>query len=126
MALDLFVIFNNYFHDMATGVLVGSTALMYALAKRARENPERLAALASLYPVVTKVAKVALAWVIIGGVPRVIFFTRYEWDPATVKGIVPALGIKHVLLFSAVGAGLVLWRRAKSALGLSEDGSGAV
>ena len=118
MALDLFVIFNNYFHDLATGVLVGSTALMYALARQASNDPERLAALASLYPTVTKVAKIALVWIIIGGIPRVIFFTSYEWDPATVKGIVPALGLKHVLFFVAVVAGLIMWRKAKVALGL--------
>ena len=53
----------------------------------------------------------ALACIIIGGIPRTIFFYDYEFIPASVKGIVLDLVIKHVLLVTGVIAGSVMWIR---------------
>lgn len=112
MDLSILIIFNNYFHDLATGVLIGSAAVLYILGRRAEQwGGDERRALARTYPTLTRIAWVALAWIIVGGIPRTIFFTRYEWDPAVVSGIVPALVIKHVLMFAAVIAGGLMWRR---------------
>ena len=59
----------------------------------------------------TRFAWGAIAWIIIGGIPRTIFFTEYEFIPASVKGIVLDLIIKHVLLVSGVIAGSIMWVR---------------
>jgi hypothetical protein len=111
--LAIVVIINNYLHDMATGILVGSAFLLWVLIRQSRrQGPEGLVALARAYPTLRTFAIGALVWIVLGGIPRVIFFSRYEWDPAVVNGIVPALVVKHVLLFAAVAAGAIMWRRA--------------
>lgn len=112
--MDVLIIMNNYFHDVATAVLLGSAIVMWALGRQAASGgPADAAVLARLYPTLTRFAWGAVAWIVIGGIPRTIFFTRYEWDPAVVKGIVPALAIKHVLMFAAVAGGVVLWRHVR-------------
>lgn len=111
------IIMNNYFHDVATAVLLGSTIVMWTLGRQAEKSgPAEVSALASLYPTLSKFAWGAIAWIVIGGIPRTIFFTRYEWDPAVVKGIVPALIVKHTLIAVAVLLGVLLWRRVKRSI----------
>jgi hypothetical protein len=120
--LAIAVIINNYLHDMATGILVGSAILLWVLIRQAKgTGPEGLIALERAYPTLRRFAIGALAWIVVGGIPRVIFFADYEWDPAVIKGIVPALAVKHVMLFAAVFVGAVMWRRAATVL-RSPDG----
>ncbi len=108
------IIMNNYFHDVATAVLLASAVIMWVLGRQAaREGDAEARALAHLYPTLTKFAWGAVAWIVIGGIPRTIFFTRYEWDPAVIKGIVPALIVKHSLMALAVLVGVLLWRSVK-------------
>ena len=110
----ILVIMNNYFHDVATAVLLGSAAIMWVLGRQAeRGGPGDVAVLARFYPTLTRFAWGAVAWIVVGGIPRTIFFTRYEWDPAVIKGIVLALAIKHALMALAVVLGIVLWMRVK-------------
>ncbi|MCX8007825.1 MAG: hypothetical protein N3B11_06930 [Coriobacteriia bacterium] len=104
--MDVLVILNNYFHDVATAVLLSSAVILFVLSRTVGDD-----ALVRAYPPLSRFARVALVWIVIGGVPRTIFFTRYEWDPAAVKGIVPALLVKHVLMAAAVAVGTVMWVR---------------
>ncbi|GAB4284712.1 MAG: hypothetical protein Kow0067_06780 [Coriobacteriia bacterium] len=105
------IIINNYLHDVATAVLIASAALVWALDRAVERDGAGAGLLDAAYPRLVRVAWSALVWIIVGGIPRTIFFTRYEWDPAVVKGIVPALAIKHILMVMAVVVGAVMWRR---------------
>ena len=108
---SVLIIINNYLHDMATAVLLGSAVILYVLGRQAeRGGADDRRALARAYPTLTRFAWAALAWIVVGGIPRTIFFTRYEWDPAVVKGIVPALIVKHVLMVGAIIVGAIMWR----------------
>lgn len=108
------IVLNNYLHDVATAVLFSSALLMWVLVASAEScGPRGIRRLASAYPALTVFALGALAWIVVGGVPRTIFFTRYEWDPTLTPGIVPAIALKHVAMFAAVAGGAVLWRRAR-------------
>jgi len=119
--MSVAIIINNYLHDMATGVLVAAAVIMYAMMRKLRTaDGDRLAALRMAYPALTRLATFALVWIAVGGVPRVIFFREYEWDPAVAKGLVSALAVKHVLMFSAVAAGVWLWSRARAAIGIDD------
>jgi uncharacterized membrane protein len=109
---SILIIMNNYFHDVATAVLLGSAVVLWVLGRNAENGgPAEKAALARAYSTLTRFAWGAIAWIVVGGIPRTIFFTRYEWDPAVVKGIVPALALKHILMFTAVVVGAFMWRR---------------
>jgi hypothetical protein len=111
--VSIAIIINNYFHDVATALLIASAALAWALDRAAANDVDGRAGelLRAAYPRLVLVARVALVWIVLGGIPRTIFFTRFEWDPAVVRGIVPALVIKHVLMIAGVLIGSVMWAR---------------
>ena len=113
---SVLIIMNNYFHDVATAVLLASAVILWVLGRAAERggHDERLA-LARAYPTLTRFAWGAIVWIIIGGIPRTVFFTTYEWDPAVIKGIVPALIVKHTLMLVAVVTGALMWRRMAKA-----------
>ncbi len=110
---SIIIIINNYLHDVATAVLIASAAVVWALDRAvARDGGGRaVELLRAAYPKLVLVARAALVWIILGGIPRTIFFTRYEWDPAVTRGIVPALAVKHVLMAAGVVIGGVMWLR---------------
>jgi hypothetical protein len=108
----IIIIINNYFHDLATALLLTSAVILWVLGRQAeRWGDAERKALARAYPTLVRFAKGAFVWIILGGIPRTIFFTRYEWDPAVIKGIVPALMVKHVFMVSAIIIGALMWRR---------------
>lgn len=112
-AVTVAVIMNNYFHDVATAFLFASALIMWGLVRRAeRTGGAAVEGLRCARPMLTKLAIGALAWIVVGGIPRTIFFTRVEYDPGKVPGLVVALGVKHALMFTAVAVGVWLWRRA--------------
>lgn len=124
---SIVIIINNYFHDLATGLLLSSAVILWVLGRNAeRGGPDERRALARAYPTLRRFAWGAFVWIILGGIPRTIFFTRYEWDPAVINGIVPALMVKHVFMVTVVIIGALMWRRmAKVARAeIAESGSG--
>ncbi len=122
---SVLIIMNNYLHDVATAVLLASAVILWTLGRIAEKGgADEQLALARAFPALTRFARGAIVWIVIGGVPRTIFFTRYEWDPAVIKGIVPALIVKHVLMAVAVLVGVLMWRRmARVASGKAADDS---
>jgi len=125
------IIMNNYFHDVATATLLSSAVILWVLGRQAeRGGPEDRRALAKAMPTLTRFAIGALIWIILGGIPRVIFFNTFEFIPAKDNGIIIDLAIKHVFLFAAVGAGAIMWLRmgkvARGELAASEAQSPAV
>jgi hypothetical protein len=125
--MSILIILNNYFHDVATATLLSSAVILAVLWRQARRGGDgELRALAHAYPILTRFAWGALIWIIIGGIPRTIFFPTYEFIPAEQKGIVLDLVIKHILLVSTVIAGAIMWVRmgklAKEYLANETDG----
>jgi len=109
---SILIILNNYLHDVATAVLLSSAVILSVLGRQAKTGGEgEKRAFARAYRTLTRFAAGALVWIVLGGIPRTIFFTQFEFIPADTKGIVADLIIKHVLLVSAVVAGGVMWIR---------------
>ena len=115
--IDILIIMNNYFHDVATATLLGAAAIMWTLERQARSGAESdLAALARAYPVLTRFAQGALVWIIIGGIPRVLTFNTH--DLGALRGdLVPAIAVKHVVEVAAVVLGVLLWLHVKRRIG---------
>jgi len=112
MSWTALIIMNNYLHDVATATLLSSAVILWVLGRQAEKgSPELRQALAKAMPTLTKIAIGALIWIILGGIPRVIFFNTFEFIPAKDNGIIVDLAIKHVFLFAAVGAGAIMWLR---------------
>lgn len=110
--MDMLIVLNNYLHDVATATLLSSAVIFYVLARQAKNGDAgEKRAFAHAYKSLTRFAVGALVWIILGGIPRTIFFTKYEFIPAQINGIVPDLIMKHVILVAMVVAGVVMWVR---------------
>jgi hypothetical protein len=111
--LGVAIMMNNYFHDMATGLLVGSGFALHAIIRivKTMNTPEAILFFLKTNRHMVKLFKFALWWVVLGGVPRTIFYTSFEWANAADKLQVPALAVKHVMMFAAVVWGVTAWRR---------------
>ncbi len=113
-ALGVVIMMNNYFHDVATALLLASGYLIWVIVKRydasvkTRETTEYFL---NIYGKVVKLAKFSLIWIILGGIPRTIFYTEFEWANAAGKGQIAALIVKHILAFAFVGGGAHIWIR---------------
>lgn len=112
---------NNYFHDVATALLAASAFALWALAKLQDERPDEAKPefFLAAYRRMAAFAKFSLVWIILGGVPRTIYYMDFEWANAAGRGQIPALIVKHVLMFLLVALGAWGWhglRKRKRAL----------
>ena len=116
--LGIAIMMNNYFHDVATALLGASGVALWVIMKRYDEHPRQnerdvTEYFLALYKSMTKLARFSLYWILIGGVPRTLFYKDFEWVTAVQHGQVPALIVKHILAFTFVGIGVHLWIRLK-------------
>jgi hypothetical protein len=113
--LGVAIMFNNYAHDVATALLIAGAFTMHSIARvqRVLNNPVATLFFVKTYDMMTGLFRFALWWIILGGIPRTIFYTSFEWANAADKLQVPALAVKHVLLVTAVVWGIIAWRRLK-------------
>jgi hypothetical protein len=111
--LGVAIMMNNYLHDMATGLMVGSGFALHAILQiqRSMNTPQGTLFFLKTNRHMVKLFKFALWWVVLGGVPRTIFYTSFEWANAADKLQIPALAVKHVMMFAAVVWGSIAWRR---------------
>jgi len=121
--LGVVIMMNNYFHDMATGLLVGSGFALHAIIRiqASMNTPEATLFFLKTNRQMVKLFKFALWWVILGGVPRTIFYTSFEWANAADKLQIPALAVKHVMMFAAVVWGVIAWRRMQKKVELLRE-----
>ena len=121
--LGVAVMMNNYLHDMATGLLVGSGFALHAILRiqGSMKTPQATLFFLKTNRQMVKLFKFALWWVILGGIPRTIFYTSFEWANAADKLQVPALAVKHVMMFTAVVWGVVAWRRMQEKVALLRE-----
>jgi len=95
----LVVMLNNYFHDLAVAFLFASSLMAHLVVREWPGRPSQ-----HLVRTLRRVAWGSLAWVLLGGVVRVIFYKEYEWLPKAGTAQVPALMVKHVVM-----VGLTVW-----------------
>jgi hypothetical protein len=112
-ALGIIIMMNNYFHDVATGLLLASGVAIWVITKKYGNSEDREVTgyFLRIYASMTGLARFSLFWILIGGVPRTLFYRRFEWNTAVEHGQVTAIIIKHVLAFAIVGTGAYLWIR---------------
>lgn len=126
--VKVLIILNNYFHDVATAMLFSSALILWLLGRSARlEGPDALRRLESAYPLLMRIAWSSLAWIVIGGIPRALFFQQVEWnlaDPSN-KYLFAALMVKHAFMWSAVAAGAFMWVRTRKLLRAGEGSADA-
>jgi hypothetical protein len=114
-ALGVAIMMNNYFHDVATAMLAASSFCLYAIVRvRDRiDTPEATLFFLRTYRIMVTFFRFAVYWIIIGGIPRTVFYRSFEWNHFADRHQVPALMVKHVLMFVLVVWGVIAWRRLK-------------
>lgn len=117
--LGVAVMMNNYFHDVATAMLAASAFCLYAIdrVQGAINTPAATVFFLKTYRIMVKFFHFALWWIVIGGVPRTLFFASFEWNHFADKQQVPALAVKHILMAVLVIWGVFAWRRLKHKVG---------
>ena len=117
-ALGIAIMMNNFFHNVAAALLAASGIALWVILKKYESHPghdERAVTeyFLSLYESMTRVAKFSLYWILIGGVPRTLFYRDFEWVTAIKHGQIPALIVMHILAIAFVVTGVRLWIKVK-------------
>jgi hypothetical protein len=118
--LGVAIMMNNYFHDVATALMASSAFAIHAIVRVQAVMNDHNSTLFFLrtYDRMVLFFRFSLAWIIIGGIPRTIFYTSFEWANAADKYQVPALMVKHILIFVLVIWGIYAWRNLKRKVAL--------
>ena len=105
--LGLVIMMNNYFHDVATALLMASGIVLWIMYHRYKkhvttrgESEEMTVFFLNLYEGMTTLAKFSLIWILVGGIPRTLFYRSFEWSNAVAHAQIPALIAKHVMVFT--------------------------
>ncbi|MBI5641206.1 MAG: hypothetical protein HZA17_12360 [Nitrospirae bacterium] len=109
----MMIMVTNYSHDIATAFLAVSGLTMWLISRQhfVSESPEQELFFIRIYKGITRIAKDSLYWILLAGVPRVVFYMEYEWSDVAGRLQIVAIVIKHVVMFTLVGAGLFFWSR---------------
>ena len=115
---------NNYLHDVATALLVASGFTIWLLGRKLEPaaGPDTLRYFVNLYYGLSRLALFSFVWIILGGIPRIIFYEEFEWSNMAGRGQVPALIVKHILAFTLVFAGTAVWLRVRKRVAEIEEG----
>ena len=113
--LGVAIMMNNYLHDVATAILASSAFVLHSVYRieGSCSGSGATEFFLKTYQRMVRLARFALAWIIIGGIPRTIFYTSFEWANAAGKGQIPALIVKHILIVILVAGGIWGWRKLK-------------
>lgn len=103
----------NYSHDIATALLAVSGATLWMLWATfpSGAGSATMRYFTRVYEKVSRLAKYSLWWILAAGVPRIIFYTEYEWSREAGDLQVVAIIIKHIVMFLLVGTGIFYWTR---------------
>jgi hypothetical protein len=114
-AAGVALMMNNYFHDVATALLAASGFALWVMLRAWERDggPESARYFMAIHARMAKLARFSLAWIVLGGVPRTIFYAEFEWANAAGRAQVPALVVKHVIAFAFVAGGAWLWIRLR-------------
>lgn len=109
--MNTLIMFNNFLHDFAAGLLLASAFIMYILVRHLGDHPppELWWYFSKLYRVMNKLLIVSLVWIVLGGAVRTWAYQEFEWAPAVGRHQVTLLIFKHILFFTAVFGGAYWW-----------------
>jgi hypothetical protein len=110
-AVGILLMLNNYVHDVATGLLLISGLWIGWSARSLGDEPHPtvVEAFRKTYGRCVRFVISSIVAIIATGVVRTLNFMRFEWQPALGDSLVPVLVVKHILIFTLLGAGIYVW-----------------
>ena len=109
--IGILVMMNNYFHDLAAGIVFVCGVVMYASVKKAEETGsiEVKKFFLGVYPTLVHIIGGAIIFMLFAGVIRTFTYKDFEWANAVGVGQVYAIMVKHVVLGGIFFYGIALW-----------------
>ena len=108
---------SNYFHDLSVAMLAANVVVIHVAGRylAQEQGPLRRDFLSVLVAKMVQLTWWVLGYVVLAGAVRAWFFMDYEWNPLVPeKGMLVALGVKHILLFGLTAFGILGMRRVRS------------
>lgn len=122
--MGVFVMMNNYFHDVATAMLLVASILMMFLIKEVERhgNIEVKKLFVDLYPKMSHIIGGTIVFIIMAGIVRTFTYKDFEWANAVGNEQVPAIIVKHILVVLFLFFGFRGWIRVhKRAKAMKEE-----
>jgi uncharacterized membrane protein len=97
--LAVFLLMNNYFHDVATAMLLACGIVLWAIMK-AQDSAAGSGASAyasAMRRSVMRLVRFSVAWIVASGVIRIATVEEFEWKNFTDKGLESGLIAKYVI-----------------------------
>lgn len=109
--IGILVMMNNYFHDLAAGIVFVCGVVMFASVKKAEEtgSVEVKKFFIGVYPTLVHIVGGAIIFMLFAGVIRTFTYKDFEWANAVGVGQVYAIMVKHVVLGGIFFYGIALW-----------------
>lgn len=108
--VGILIMMNDYFHDFATAIFLTCTYAMLLLVRYVEDKgTEAKGLVVGIYPKMLHVNAGAVIFLFMAGIVRAFTYKDYEWANAVGNGQVPALIVKHILLFVLFFYSVYLW-----------------
>jgi hypothetical protein len=108
-----FILMNNYFHDVATAMLLACSIMLGVLLKHlgTDQDDQLRRYAAALFRGITGLFWFSVLWIIASGIVRIATFRSFEWFNAAQKHFEPGLLFKYAIAVAMMVLGSVLWVR---------------
>ena len=113
----IILMMSNYFHDLSVALLATNVIAVYYVGRYLDKHPSKDAIVAVLFQKLSRITYGAFIYVLLAGAVRAYYFQEFEWNPAVGRGQTVALILKHIILFSVTGFGIVVHRRYQKRYG---------
>ncbi len=109
--LAVFIMMSNYFHDVATAMVMASSIALWVIMKffEGSASPDAVDFLLRLYRGISKLVVFSWAWIFSAGLIRLFTFRIYEWPNAVAKNQEYGLMVKYCLALGMMAGGAWLW-----------------
>lgn len=120
----VFLLMNNYFHDVATAMLCACAAVLWVVGRAETPGGDRAAAeyASSMRRGVMRLAWLSAAWIAASGAIRITTVKEFEWRNFAEKGILSGLIAKYVVALVMVAAGAYALARVSRQIRTGEKG----
>ncbi len=104
---------SNYFHDVATAMIMACSVSMWLILKRFEgdSSTEARAFLFRLYQRISGVVVFSWIWIVTAGILRIATFSSYEWPTAAANRHEYGLMLKYAIAMTLIAVGAILWSR---------------
>ena len=112
--IGILVMMNNYFHDLAAGIVFVCGVTMFLMVKKAAELDTRPAKeiVTAVYPKLVHIIGGSIIFMLFAGTIRTFTYKEFEWANAVGNAQVPAIVVKHIILGGIFFYGIALWIKA--------------